>query len=133
MVQVTAANSPSVQPFLSSTPVPATDSWAIDSSRSDQTRILATLLAWDTAPDGAPFRVVRQVIDEADRSKDVYAGEIAFVREKWFQLEAKDDEVERTRLQALNNAKPPGDPSISWTVGCESMSFTSSSRRLNFA
>lgn len=122
-MQTAAANSPSIQPFLSSTPVPATKTWAKESILLDQARIFATLLGWDagSAPDGAPFRVVREALDEVDRSKDVYAGEIAFVREKWFQLEAQGDEVEQMRLQGLNNAKLPGDPTISWTVGCESL------------
>ncbi|KAL8280546.1 hypothetical protein RQP46_007194 [Phenoliferia psychrophenolica] len=117
--KVSAANSPSIQPFLSSTPVPVTETWAEQVILTDQKTILAILLAWTATdpPGGTTFRILRQIVDESDRKQDVYAGEIAFVREKWFQLEARDDEVERARLQALNNAKLAGDRTISWTVG----------------
>lgn len=117
--KVTAVNSPSIQPWLASTPVPATSTWVQNRIIVEQKRALETLLAWDPMSTsakrwarGLPVGVIRKRVEGGE---DVYAGDLGIGREAYFLM--AEGEEERRRWSDENARREVGDPEIVWRVG----------------
>lgn len=117
----TILNDPRVYLMLASIPHPYTrdqaDEWAAKMKDEADSFIREFAAISSGEPDrkfvsGCPFKMIREVRDDGE---DVYLGEIDFVRCGYLGYE----ESEKVRLTAENEAKPVGDPSIVWQIGCK--------------